>query len=191
MPGIAMRRAKRHKLSMGHDEAQALAVTVGTDLGLLERAFEKLALVADDGVVTIDLISTHVSDTRLEDAFGLARAVATGDRKDALSCLARLQASRESDPIQLVGMLAWQLRQLMRARARLDDGVRPDDIGRELNQYRERLTALLNAARRLDARGHTRRLARLAEADRTLKSSRAPGWVVMVALISDLCPAPR
>ena len=190
MQHIAARRARRHGLSLGDEEAEALGITVGTDLGMLERALEKLVLVADDGIVTVDLISTHVADTRLEDAFGLARAVAAGDRKAALTCVARLQAARESDPIQLVGMLAWQLRQLLRARAKLDDGMRPDDIGRELNAYRDRLTTLLQGARRLDGRGHVRRLERLAAVDRTLKSSRAAPWVVLVALIQDLCPVP-
>ncbi len=187
LPQHVARRARRHGLTLDRAAVDALAATVGADLTLLERALEKLALVAEGGAVTASMVETHVADTHLEDAFALARAVAGGDRAAALRSLGALQAARE-EPIRLVGLLAWQLRQIARTRALLDDGRAPNDVGRELSLYGDRLQAALGAAKRGDGAGHAARLARLARADRLLKGSRQPAWLVMHRLVLDLCP---
>ncbi|OGQ21156.1 MAG: DNA polymerase III subunit delta [Deltaproteobacteria bacterium RBG_16_71_12] len=188
LPQHVARRARRHGLALDRAAVEALAATVGADLTLLERALEKLALVAEGGVVTAALVETHVADTHLEDAFALARAVAHGDRAAALRSLGSLQAARE-EPLRLLGLLAWQLRQIVRTRALLDLGRGPQEVGRELSLYGDRLQAALGAARGGDAAAHAARLARLAGADRVLKGSRQPPWLVMHRLVLDLCPA--
>lgn len=187
MPQHVARRARRHGLKLDAGATDALAATVGADLTLLERALEKLALVADGGQVTEEQVATHVADTHLEDAFALARAVAAGDRRAALRSLGALQAARE-EPLRLVGLLAWQLRQIARARALLDEGRAPQDIGRELSLFGDRLQAALGAARNAEGAAHAARLARLAGADRLLKGSRQPPWLIMSRLVLDLCP---
>ncbi len=186
MPQHVLRRAKRHGLRLDRGATDALAATVGADLTLLERALEKLALVADGGAVSEELVATHVADTHLEDAFALARAVAAGDRAAALRSLGALQVARE-EPLRLVGLLAWQLRQIAHARALLDLGRGQQDVGRELSLYGDRLQAALGAARSGDGAAHAARLTRLAGADRLLKGSRQPPWLVMNRLVLDLC----
>lgn len=191
MPQHVARRARRHGLTLERGAVDALAATVGADLTLLERALEKLALVAEAGAVTAAMVESHVADTHLEDAFALARAVATGDRAAALRSLGALQGARE-EPIRLLGLLAWQVRQAARTRALLDDGHAPNEIGRELSLYADRLQAALAAAKRGDGPAHAARLTLLARADRLLKGSRQPPWLVMHRLVLDLCPpAPR
>jgi DNA polymerase-3 subunit delta len=181
MPRLVERRAKRHKLTLQPGAADALALTVGTDLTLLERAFEKLA-IAVEGDVAADDVARHIADTHLEDAFAWVRAVGRGDRDEALRATAALQAARE-EPLRLLGLLAWQLRQIAQARVLLDEGR---DAGRELNLYGDRATSVLHAARALEPARHAARLVRVAEADRALKSSRQPPWLQMVRLVSDL-----
>ena len=61
-------RARRHKLKLSGQATEALALTVGTDLVMLERAIEKLALVGEGREVELADISLHVADTHLEDA---------------------------------------------------------------------------------------------------------------------------
>ena len=181
------RRARRHNLKLLPGAADALAVTVGADLTLVERAFEKLVLVADGRDVDVNMISAHVADTHLEDAFAFVRAVARGDRSSAISGLAALQAARE-EPLRLVGLLAWQLRQVLRARLLQEAG---DDVARSLSLFGDRLAAVTEAARRFDLDQHQRRVVRLAQADVALKSSRQPPWMLMMRLVQDLCPPER
>ncbi len=190
MPGLVTRRAKKLGLKLDAGAADALAVTVGADLTLLERALEKLA-IATDGAVTAKDVSAHVADTHLEDAFAFAAAVAGADRKAAVAAAATLQAARE-EPLRLVGLLAWQLRQVAQAKALLDDGK---DAARELRLFGDRAAPVMRAARMLSAEQHAKRLVMLAEADIALKSSRAAPWLIMMRLVHALTamapPRPR
>ncbi|HEY1097454.1 MAG TPA: DNA polymerase III subunit delta, partial [Myxococcota bacterium] len=183
MPALVLRRAKKLQLKLDGAAADALAMTVGTDLTLLERALEKLAIAVEPGeAITATLVSTHVADTHLEDAFAFVRAVATADRKEAIRGAAQLQAARE-EPLRLIGLLAWQLRQVAQARAMLDDGRDP---AQELRLFGDRATPVLKAARTLSPERHAKRLVQLAEADVALKSSRQPPWLLMMRLINEL-----
>jgi len=190
MPGLVRRRARRHKLEIDDEGAEVLALTVGADLGLLERAFEKLALVTDGRAITVAEIAEHVADTHVEDAFAFGRAILIGDRPEALRALAALERDRAA-PIQLLGLLAWQLRQAVRARDILDSGGNPERVRSELRLFGDRASAVLSAARRFDADQHRRRLLRIADVDEALKSSRASSWLWLSRLALELCPERR
>lgn len=185
MPALVARRAKKLKLKLGPGASDALAVTVGTDLTLLERAIEKLQ-IAVDGEVSADDVAKHVADTHLEDAFAFVRAVATGNREAAVRGAAALQAARE-EPLRLLGLLAWQLRQVAQARALLDDGK---DAARELNLFGDRAGPVLQAARRYEPARHAQRIVLLADADLALKSSRQAPWMLMTRLVQELTTPP-
>lgn len=188
MPALVARRAKKLKIRLAPGAADALAVTVGTDLTLLERALEKLQIAIDpaSGDITADDVSKHVADTHLEDAFAFVRAVAVGNREAAARGAAALQAARE-EPLRLLGLLAWQLRQVAQARALLDDGK---DAARELNLFGDRAGPVLQAARRYDPARHAQRIVLLADADLALKSSRQAPWLLMTRLVQELTTPP-
>ncbi len=190
MPQLAQRRAKKHGLKLGAGAADLLAATVGADLTLLERALEKLT-VATDGEVSEKDVSVHVADTHTEDAFAFVAAVAAANRDKALAAAAALQAARE-EPFRLLGLLAWQLRQVAQARALLDDGK---DAAKELRLFGDRARPVITAAKSLSPERHARRLVQLAEADMLMKSSRQPTWLIMTRLVAELTtverPSPR
>lgn len=190
MSRLAARRAKRRGLKLPGDAAEILAMTIGPDLGLLERALEKLELVVDGQEITKEIVVEHVADTHSEDAFRFGRAVLTGDRAAALECLAQLEKERAA-PIQLVGLLSWQLRQAVSARSILDEGGSPDDVRKQLRLFGDRASAVLGAARRFNSSQHRRRLLRVGDVDSELKSSRASAWSWLNRLALELCPAPR
>ena len=186
MPSLVLRRAKKLGFKIDPNGADALAMTVGTDLTLLERALEKLSLAVDEGaVITAAAVSQHIADTHLEDAFAFVRAVAIANRQEAIRGAAQLQAARE-EPLRLIGLLAWQLRQVAQARALLDAGRDPSS---ELRLFGDRAAPVLKAARTLSPERHARRLVQLAEADVALKSSRQPPWLLMMRLINELTVA--
>lgn len=190
LPPIVRLRARRFQLKLAPDAVEAVCVTVGTDLVLLDRALEKLALVAEGREATLEDVSEHVSDTHLEDAFGLVRAIAEGDRRTALRTLSALEQNRE-EPLRLLGLVAWQLRRSLRARAILDGGGTDSDVGSAFNLYPNRAKELTSAARRVDGATHEKRLMRVVATDRALKSSRAGSWRWMERLVLELCPEPR
>lgn len=193
MPTIAMNRAREQSLTIEADVAQLIVMETGTSLLLLDRALEKLALVAVDGRVTPDDVAEQVAQMALQDAFSFARAIATGDRIKAETFLAELEAAHEI-PLRLVGMLAWQLRQVLKARLLIDKGLGDRDIGKELSIYGDRLQPILSTARKWQKEIHVLRLSRLCQLDRELKSSRATSWLWLEKMVMQLCPvsaAPR
>jgi len=183
----AMRRAKRHKLVLTEEAASCLCMVVGIDLLLLERALEKLVLVTNlERAATAQDVSLHVAATRLEDAFALGRAVALSSRKDAVASLARLKAAREV-PLRLLGMLLWQMKQVVSARILIDSGADDKSLQTALSLYGERLKVVSTAARKRPLDAHMKRVLKLAELDVTLKSSRAPAWLHLERTVMQLC----
>jgi DNA polymerase-3 subunit delta len=190
MPSLARARARRYELKLGGEIAEALALTVGTDLVLLDRALEKLALVADSGKPTLADITEQVTDTHIEDAFRLTNALAAGDRGGALASLRALEAARD-EPLRVLGLCSWQLRRSLRARAILDEGGGTDELKAAFNLYPRRAQELASSARKFTARQHERRLSRAVACDRSLKGSRASGWRLLERMVFELCPPPR
>ena len=184
------RRSKMRKLTLSHEATQAIALTVGNDIGLLDRALDKLELLAHDEEITLSLIEKHITNTSVQDAFALGRSVALGDRKSSLIALAKLERDRAA-PIQLMGLLAWQLRLVTKARALLDENQGEAQIKKELRLFGANSGAVMRAARQYKLMQHERRLGRLADTDLALKSSAARPWLLMTDLVLRLCPAPK
>lgn len=178
--------ARRLNLQIEREAAQGLVAEVGCNLLLLQQAVIKLQLVSKSTITTQD-IGDHIASTRLEDAFKLASAIATADRQEAIRLLLGLQEDREQ-PIRLVGLLAWQLRQIVKARALLDQGASSIEIGKSLAVYGERQRLLLLAAQKMSLAFHVNRLTKLSWLDKELKSSRAPSWDWMMRVVLQLCP---
>lgn len=187
MPAIAMTRARAFGLSLDQEVAHLITMETGASLLLLDRALEKLALVAIDGKVTPDDVAEQVAQMALQDAFSLARAVATGDRVRAERHLAELEMAHEV-PLRLVGMLSWQLRQVLKARLLIDQGLADREIGKMLSIYGDRLQPILSTARKWRKETHVLRLSRLCQLDRELKSSRATSWLWLEKMVMQLCP---
>jgi DNA polymerase III subunit delta len=190
MPGLVRLRARRQTLTLSAEATEAIAITVGTDLVLLDRALEKLTLVADGREVSLEDIYEHVADTHLEDAFRLTRSLSDGDRAAALKSLAALEAARD-EPLRLLGLFAWQLRRVLRARVILDGGGGEAGVGQAFSLYSGRARELSDAARRFEVAEHERRLLRVVQTDRSLKQSRASQWRWMERLVLELCAPPR
>jgi len=187
MLSLIRKRAKHYSLHCDDESALFLLMEVGTDLLMLDRAFEKLALACQDKNITVTDVVEQVSETRSIDAFILARAVAVGDRKKAVECMAKLNMAKEV-PLRLLGMLAWQLRQVIKTRLLLDKGLSEQEISRHVSIFGDRLKPVLIAARKRNLATHISRLSRLYELDKELKSSRAPSWLWLERVVLQLCP---
>ena len=187
MPEVIFALAEEFELKVQDEAVDALTLSVGADTLMMRRAIEKLHLACESRVVTVADVSIYVASTRIEDAFALGRAVLNGERHPALSSLFRLKENKEV-PLRLLGMLAWQLRQVSQARALLDTGCHSGEIGKRLRLFGYRLQPVMRAAQRMPLRHHNRRLTLLAELDQSLKSTRGDPWLHLEKTIMRLCP---
>ena len=177
LPNIIRTRAKKHSLRLSDDAVNLLAMETGSSLMMLERAFEKLALISKGELISSEIIEEQVAQTAFRDAFALARAVILKDRAGTAKALSELKAAGEA-PLRLLGVLAWQFRVVLKARLYLDDKRSASEIGSKLSLFGDRLDIVMKAARLLDTVSQVKRLTSLAELDRVLKSSRAPAWLI-------------
>jgi len=168
--GLCAQLARKHDLELGEEAAAVLVMAVGSELQLIERALEKLALVCEGGRARPEDVEEHVSQTRVESIFNLTEAIASGDRGAAMTVLGQMLDAREQ-PLRILGTLTWQQRQLIRARDVLDHGGGPSEVRQAVRvRFFDRF---LHQVRAVNARRAAAGLVVIERTDRALKSSRA------------------
>lgn len=125
---FAIEAAAARGKTLGLREAELLVEVVGADLGRLQQEVEKLALFVGDAP-GIDAGAIQAAGSVLAEAviWDLTTGLAARDPALALGSLHRLQAGGD-DARKLLGMIAWQVRELLRAKELLEAGASDRDV---------------------------------------------------------------
>ncbi|MFQ5990175.1 MAG: DNA polymerase III subunit delta [Candidatus Methylomirabilales bacterium] len=169
-------------------EAELLLLNLqGPDLLRLGQEVDKLCLfVGEEREINLEAVEALVGEGRVREVFELTRAVSRRDQGAALSCLRRLLEGGE-DPLGILGMLARQVRLLLRAKELLIQSRPPAEISRLLGVPRQFVSEILEGAMASSQPRLEQGLVRLLDLDRTLKS-RGRGQPLHVELaVIDLC----
>lgn len=169
-------------------EAELLLLNLqGPDLLRLGQEVDKLCLfVGEQPEINLEAVEALVGEGRVREVFELTRAVSRRDQEVALLCLRRL-LERGEDPLGILGMLARQVRLLLRAKELLIQSRPPAEISRLLGVPRQFVSEILDGARTSSQPRLEQGLVRLLDLDRTLKS-RGRGQSLHVELaVIDLC----
>ncbi len=117
--------------------AQRLVEIVGDNLAELSQELEKLALYAgEEKALTPNLVNQLATHSRTYNIFALVDALGEAGPHKRLTALGQLLDLGEP-PARIVGMLAWQLRQLIR----LKEGPSAQTQGLNLPQWKSRKLA--------------------------------------------------
>ncbi|MFQ3639761.1 MAG: DNA polymerase III subunit delta, partial [Chloracidobacterium sp.] len=131
--------------------ASHLIGAVGCDLLRLTSEVEKLMnYVGVGGRIEPEAVAALVVRSAQEDNFDLSEALWQSDAPRALRTLHRL-LDRGAEPVALVGLLAWQLRQMLTAHELMAVNTPREALLRELRLPPSRLTAFLGAVRKQSA----------------------------------------
>lgn len=189
-PSFVIDQAQRHGKRMAREAAELLVAAIGDDLSRLQHEVDKLSLyVGERPEITSDDI--EAASALLADAaiWDLTSALATGDADEALACVHRLQEGGD-DPRRLLGMIAWQMRDLLRVAARVQAGV-PD---RQIRKDVRMRYGVYQKVRPRMQRGfpHAGELmGRLADANRQMNGHRAGAARVLEELVLELVALTR
>lgn len=183
MPAVIDEYLKRYGFKCSAEAHALLTVAVGTDLALLESMLKKLSIALASKQISAADIETHIKHEQV-DAFSFGRSVASGDINRALSMLCQLRAAQEV-PLKIVGLLAWQLRQIVKCRALLDEGNSEFAVEKQLNLFGKN-KELIQVAKRATLTWHAQRLARLSSLDYDLKSQPGSPWLHFEKYIIEL-----
>ncbi len=146
---------------------------VGCDLARLTQEMEKLMHYAGaGGYVPPEAVEALVVRSLHEDNFALSEALWQGDAPRALRILHRL-LGRGEEPVALVGLLDWQLRQMLTASELMAANTPRDVLVRELRMPPHRLNAFLGTVRKQSPTKWRHALIRLQAVDDAIKHGRA------------------
>ena len=122
-------RAEARGVRIEAAAAGRLSELIGADLWALSGELDKLAQYAQGRAITeqdVDLLTTAARD---EDVFGLVDDAVTGRTAAALVRLRRMLDRGSDSPARLQGLIARQLRNLVRAAALIEEGAPRETIG--------------------------------------------------------------
>lgn len=169
-------------------EAQMLLLTLqGPDLLPLAHEVDKLCLfVGERPQIDLEAVEALVGQARVHGIFALTRAVGHRDLEGALSCLRDLLV-RGEEPLRILGMMARQVRLLLRAKELLAESRPSSEMSRLLGIPRVFLSEILEGARISSVAGLEGGLARLLDLDRALKSSGKGQPLYLELAVIELC----
>lgn len=180
-------RARQHGKTLSPEAELLLLNLQGPDLLRLGQEVDKLCLyVGEQREVTLEAVEALVGEASMREIFELTRAVSRRDLETALRCLRRLLEMGEAS-LGILGMLARQMRLLLRAKELLAQDSAPADMSRLLGIPRPFVSEILEGAKTSSLPRLEHGLARLLELDRSLKSSGRGQSLFLELAIIDLC----
>ncbi|MFQ5657958.1 MAG: DNA polymerase III subunit delta [Candidatus Methylomirabilales bacterium] len=180
-------RAKRHGKTLNPDAELLLFSLQGPDLLRLGHEVDKLCLfVGDEQNIELDAVEAVVGEGRMREIFELTGAVSRRDREGALFCLRRLLELGE-EPLGILGMVARQVRLVLRAKELLAEDRPQGEISRMIGVPPRFLPEILEGAKGSSLPRLEQGLSRLLDLDRELKSGGRRQPLHVELAIVDLC----
>lgn len=162
--------AKDHSLTLDKKSAHHIVARVGLDQWQLASAVEKLSLLDE---VTIDTINEHIDPNPTENVFQVFELALEGRLPQLQSVLRTLELTEE--PYKLFALLSSQAFQLLAVT--LDDGTRQPTKDFGIHPFVA--SKLARHAKRIGPRGAKRVIRAFADADADMKRSRAEPWLLI------------
>ncbi|MBI4238260.1 MAG: DNA polymerase III subunit delta [Deltaproteobacteria bacterium] len=171
---------QRRGKPISQDAARLLADVVGTELGALDQALEKLFLYCGDKqLIEATSVEAVILETSQRTVFEFAAAVGAGEPTAACHLLERLLSGGES-PVMLLSMLARHWRLLVRARAWQEQGGKDKaPLAQTLKVHPFFVQEYARQAAQRPLPALARGLRQIAATDRALKRTRTPGRSVL------------
>jgi len=188
---IRERAKDPHGKTVDFETACLLADLVGDDLDRLDSELAKLATYLGDErkTITAEDVDELVANQRMHDAFELTGAIASKDAAAALGRWNDMLAKDSDAPYRSVGLIAWQVRQLLRARSLRNQGLSRDEVLGKLRvpySVRERFA---DQVRQFTERRLRTLLTDLVELDLAAKTGGAPPERSIELFIVTACEA--
>ena len=148
---------------------------IGPDVRRLTNEINKLTTAALPGkTIATELIDDLVLNSREIDHFELTKHLSVGKGSTAVSSL-RKMLDDGAEPLQLLGLIAYNYRQLLKAKDMMERGVDRREIANTVKLRYNDQEPFLAAARRTDTKKLVSAIRRLAKTDLAIKTSMGGG----------------
>ncbi len=168
------------------EASDLLLELVGEELQSLHNELEKVCLFIGDGTqIQREHVEALVDEQRSLSVFQLVEAVSGRQLEASFRCLSRLLEAGE-DPMAILGMLARQIRLLLKVQELQRRRATVDELQDSLRVYPRYLGSLLQQAQAFPQVRLQASLGRLLQADRELKGG-GDKRLILERLVVDLC----
>jgi DNA polymerase III subunit delta len=152
-----------------------LVSLVGPDVRRLTIEIQKLSTAAlPDKIISSELIESLVANSREISNFDLTDNLFGGRKTEALRILKKI-LDDGSEPLALLGLISYNVRRLLMAKAAMLQGVDRGEVARIAKLRYSDQEPFLAAARRIDSKKLERAITRLADTDLAIKTSAGGG----------------
>lgn len=161
--------------------ATLLTEQAGNDLYLLSGELDKLAALAEEGIITAELIRQAGTKNLEVRVFQLSRSILAGKSGEVYELLHQLAVQRE-EPLAILGTLSTAYADLYRAKAAVQGGISVSELAADFPSYKGKEFRLQNASRdcrRLELPALRRSLDILAQADTAMKTGYGQEWMLL------------
>ena len=172
--------------TLDKEAAEVLVELVGEDLAQLTNEVDKLALFArDEKRITVQHVEALAGHNRIFGAFEVIDAMIAGRPMQAIARLRNMFAEDKSAEYTVVGAFAYHLRRLFTAKAMLQKGANPFEVGKKLRIWhnKDRFFAQLRRTSLERIGGYIEQLAAI---DYAVKTGQAKTQVAMEQLVLKL-----
>ncbi len=184
--GWLERRARKRSYTIERDAAQLLADLLGTDVGSLDMALDKLATYSGDAkAILAEHVEAVVAPTRVHSIFELTDAIGRRDLSVASMKLRNAIGGGEN-ALLVLAMIARQVRHLLQVKELRAAGVKPADIASRVGIRPFLVQPLTDQANRYRTSELCSALDAVARADVRLKSSRLHPGVILDRLLVEV-----
>ncbi|MDR7318533.1 DNA polymerase III subunit delta [Brevibacillus nitrificans] len=164
------RQADKYRASIQRPQSMKLVERVGSELRLLDKEIEKLAIfVGEGGAITDQLIEDLTARTLEQDVFALIEQVASGRLDRALRMLYDSMKTGE-EPIKLLSLFARQFRMLLQVRQLAPRGYSQQQMAGMIKMHPYAVKKAMEQARHFSEDSLKKLLLILAEDDFRMKS---------------------
>ena len=172
LPRWISERLTRQNQGADAETLQFLAEQVEGNLMAAHQEIQKLGLLYPPRKLSFDEVSEAVLNVSRFDVFQLGDAMLAGDAARAARILDALEAEGEK-PVPLLGVLAWMIRGLNKAKAALNRGLDMSAALREGGFWGERQNLARRALPKFSGEGLAAALKHASEIDRMSKGLKA------------------
>jgi DNA polymerase-3 subunit delta len=184
----AWAKSKLKELRADADERtlRQIVALAGQSVRQLATELEKLATAAlPSGHITMEMVESLVGRSRELSNFELTDHLIARNRRRALETLGRL-LDDGVEPLMLTGLLASSFHRLALAKDLMSRGVAKEEVFRLVPMPQSKRADFLATARRADAHDLARRIRRIADADLSIKTSKATPRIQLEMLVCEL-----
>lgn len=176
------------KVTLAPDAARLLVELIGDDLGRLDTEIAKLAINADGGKITPDVVASNVAFTREREMWDLTNAMAAGNTTEALR---RWRQLIQSDPSAEFRAVTWLGIWLGEVGAVVNEGPRSPAVGKLKWKYKnDAFDKFVAGATAMGKAGYAHAIDLLTEIDKQSKSGVGDAAENVERFILALAPSP-